>query len=208
FMEISLFSVITLLIGRLGAEAVAAHVIASNVGGITFMVPLALGMAVSIRVGFNVGAGDLPAAQRSGWVAIGLSLVFALFAALIVFTFRETLAGLYSSEAAVVLMAADLLIFVALYQFFDDSQVTAVGALRGFKDTRATMWIAMLSYWGVGLPVGIVLGFGLVEIEGLTGVRGFWVGLIAGLGVAALILVSRFRWLSDRPEQIRRYALR
>ncbi len=208
FMEIGLFSIITLLIGRLGAEAVAAHVIASNVGGITFMVPLALGMAVSIRVGFNVGAGDLPAAQRSGWVAIGLSLVFACVAALIVFSFRESIAGLYSSEAAVVLVAADLLVFVALYQFFDDSQVTAVGALRGFKDTRATMWIAMLSYWGVGLPVGVLLGFGLVEFEGLTGVRGFWVGLLAGLGVAALILTTRFRWLSHRPEQIRRFALR
>ena len=84
-MEISLFSVITLLIGRLGAEAVAAHTIASSVGGMTFMLPLALGMAVSIRVGYNVGAGDLAAARRSGWVAIGLSLIFALFAAIVVY---------------------------------------------------------------------------------------------------------------------------
>jgi MATE family multidrug resistance protein len=208
FMEISLFSVITLLIGRLGAEAVAAHTIASNVGGMTFMVPLALGMAVSIRVGYNVGAGDLVAARRSGWVAIWVSLVFALFAAMVVFQFREFIAGLYSSETMVVAVAMELMIFVALYQFFDDSQVTAVGALRGFKDTRATMWVAMLSYWGVGLPVGMALGFGWVTIVDFEGVRGFWVGLLTGLGVAALVLAVRFRWLSHRPEQIREYARR
>ena len=208
FLEISLFAVITLLIGRLGAEAVAAHTIASNVGGMTFMVPLALGMAVSIRVGFKVGAGDLAGARRSGWVAIGLSLVFALFAAIVVFVFRDFIAGLYSSEVTVLALAVDLLIFVALYQFFDDAQVTAVGALRGFKDTRATMWVAMLSYWGVGLPVGVILGFGWISIGDFEGVRGFWVGLLAGLGVAALVLGVRFRWLSHRPERIREYARR
>jgi MATE family multidrug resistance protein len=208
FLEISLFAVITLLIGRLGAEAVAAHSIASNVGGMTFMVPLALGMAVSIRVGFNVGAGDLAGARRSGWVAIGLSLVFALFAAILVFAFRDFIAGLYSTEVTVLALAVDLLIFVALYQFFDDAQVTAVGALRGFKDTRATMWVAMLSYWGVGLPVGVVLSFGWISIGDFEGVRGFWVGLLAGLGVAALVLGVRFRWLSNRPERILEYARR
>jgi MATE family multidrug resistance protein len=202
FMEVSLFSVVTLLIGRLGAEAVAAHMIASNVGGMTFMVPLALGMAVSIRVGFNVGAENLAAARRSGWVAIGLSLAFALVAAIVVFQFRDFIASWYSSEAVVLGVAVDLLIFVALYQFFDDSQVTAVGALRGFKDTRATMWVAMLSYWGVGLPVGAALGFGWLEFGDFEGVRGFWVGLLTGLGVAALVLSARFRWLSSRPDRV------
>lgn len=208
FLEISLFSVITLLIGRLGAEAVAAHMIATNVGGMTFMVPMALGMAVAIRVGFNVGSGDLAAARRSGWAAIALSLVFAGAAAAIVYGFRGPIASLYSSEAVVLTLAVDLLVFVALYQFFDDSQVTAVGALRGYKDTRATMWVAMLSYWGVGLPVGMSLGFGWITVGGLEGVRGFWAGLIAGLAVAALVLVLRFRWLSARPAQIARFAER
>jgi len=208
FMEVSLFAIITLLIGRLGAESVAAHMIASNVGGMTFMVPMALGMAVSIRVGFNVGAGDMPAARRSGWVAIGLSLAFAAVAAALVFTLRVPIAGLYSSESAVLTLAVDLLLLVALYQFFDDSQVTALGALRGFKDTRTTMWVAMLSYWGVGLPVGVALGFGLVGAGDFDGVRGFWAGLIAGLGVAAVVLTLRFRWLSARPEQVARFSER
>ncbi len=208
FMEISLFSVITLLIGRLGAEAVAAHSIASSVGAMTFMVPLALGMAVSIRVGYNVGAGDLAAARRSGWVGIGLALAFAFFAAGVVFSLRGPIAGLYSSETVVLALAVDLLVFVALYQFADDTQVTAVGALRGFKDTRSTMWVAMLSYWGVGLPVGAALGFGWIAVDGLEGVRGFWVGLIAGLSVASLVFLARFHWLSHRPERVAVYARR
>lgn len=208
FMEVGMFSIVTLLIGRLGAEAVAAHMIAANVGGMMFMVPMALGMAVSIRVGFNVGAGDLPAARRSGWVAIWLSLGFAVLAAAFVWSLREPIAGLYSSDPLVLLLAVDLLLFVAVFQFFDDSQVTALGALRGFKDTRATMWIAMLSYWGVGLPVGVALGFDWVSLGDLDGVRGFWIGLVAGLAVAALVLVWRFRWLSTRPEQIARFSER
>jgi MATE family multidrug resistance protein len=137
-----------------------------------------------------------------------LSLVFALVAAVLVLELRELIAGLYSSEAAVLALAVDLMLFVALYQFFDDSQVTAVGALRGFKDTRATMWVAMLSYWGVGLPVGVALGFGWLAVGDFEGVRGFWVGLLAGLGVAALVLIVRFRWLSHRPDRVREYSRR
>lgn len=206
FLEISMFSVVTLMIGRLGVDAVAAHQIAASVGGITFMVPLALGMAVSIRVGFNVGAGDLPAARQSGWVAIGVSLVFALGAAGAVFVLRELLAGLYSNDPDVIFIAAELLLFVALFQIFDDSQVTAVGALRGFKDTRAPMWMAVFSYWAIGLPVGTTLGFGWIDaawLEGFAGVRGFWVGLVAGLAAAAICLVVRFHWLSGREARIR-----
>lgn len=208
FMEVGMFAIVTLLIGRLGAEAVAAHMIAANVGGMMFMVPMALGMAVSIRVGFNVGTGDLDAARRSGWVAIGLSLGFAVLAAVFVYGLRGPIAGLYSSDPMVLLLAVDLLLFVAFFQLFDDSQVAALGALRGFKDTRTTMWIAMVSYWGVGLPVGVALGFGWVDIDGFDGVRGFWTGLVAGLGVAAVVLTLRFQWLSARPWQIARFAER
>ncbi|MDH3641287.1 MAG: MATE family efflux transporter [Gammaproteobacteria bacterium] len=202
FLEFSMFSVVTLLIGRLGVEAVAAHQIGTSVGGVTFMVPMALGMAASIRVGFNIGAGKVEAARRSGWVAINVALVFALLAALMVFFGREWIAGLYTKDLSVQLLAVDLLLFVVVFQFFDDAQVTALGALRGYKDTRTSMWIAMVSYWAVGLPVGVALGFGWLGIEQFTGVRGFWVGLTAGLGVAAVFLTARFRWLSLAEERI------
>ena len=202
FLEFSMFSVVTLLIGRMGVDAVAAHQIASNVGGMTFMVPLALGMAVSIRVGFNVGANDLAAARRSGSVAISVALVFAFVAAGLVFFSRELIAGLYTTEIPVLLLATDLLLFVVAYQFFDDTQVTAIGALRGFKDTKTPLWVAILSYWAIGLPVGVVLGFGWLDIETFVGVRGFWVGLSVGLLVAAVILTARFRWLSRAEHRI------
>jgi MATE family multidrug resistance protein len=211
FLEISMFSVVTLLIGRLGVESVAAHQIAANVGGMTFMVPLALGMAVSIRVGFNVGSGNLAAARLAGWVAIGVSVVFALVAAIVVFFSRSFIAELYSNELPVVLLAIDLLLFVVLFQFFDDAQVTAVGALRGFKDTRTPMWMAIVSYWFVGLPVGVCLGYGWVDLPmlaGLVGLRGFWVGLLSGLGVAAVLLLTRFSWLSRQEARVLEYSSR
>ncbi|MEQ8486135.1 MAG: MATE family efflux transporter [Pseudomonadales bacterium] len=207
FLEFSMFSVTTLLIGRLGVEAVAAHQIAANVGGMTFMIPMAIGMAVAIRVGFNVGRGDLAAARRSGWLAIGVSLAFALLAALLLLAGRDAIAGLYSNEMAVVTLAAELLIFVAVYQFVDDTQVTAIGALRGFKDTRTPMIIALVAYWAVGFPVGVTLGLGWVQMPGFEGVRGFWVGLATGLTVAAVVLVARFSWLSRRPESVARLSL-
>jgi len=206
FLEFSMFSMVTLLIGRLGVAAVAAHQIATSVGGLAFMIPMALGMAVAIRVGFNTGAGDLAAARRSGWIAIGVSLAFALAAAVFLLVLRGPIASLYSNDPAVLAVAMQLMVFVAVYQFVDDTQVTALGALRGFKDTRTPMIIALVAYWTIGLPVGVVLGFGCLEIPGLTGVRGFWVGLSAGLSVAAVVLVSRFAWLSRREAHVMRLA--
>ncbi|MCZ6644037.1 MAG: MATE family efflux transporter, partial [Gammaproteobacteria bacterium] len=164
FLEFSMFSVVTLLIGRLGVDAVAAHQIASNVGGMTFMVPLALGMAASIRVGFNVGSDDLPGARLSGWVAIYVSLVFAAVAAVVVFFSRDFIASLYSTELPVLILAVDLLLFIVVYQFFDDAQVTAMGALRGFKDTRTPMWVAIVAYWFIGLPIGVAIGTGWLPV--------------------------------------------
>jgi MATE family multidrug resistance protein len=157
---------------------------------------------VAIRVGFNVGAGDLAAARRSGWVAIGVSFVFAGVAAVLLYGGRGFIAGLYSNDPHVIAVAAQLMIFVAVYQFADDTQVTALGALRGFKDTRMPMIIALVAYWTVGLPVGVALGFGFVDWPVFNGVRGFWVGLSAGLAVAAVVLTARFAWLSRREDRV------
>ena len=203
-----MFSMVTLLIGRLGVDAVAAHQIAFNVGGLAFMVPMALGMAVAIRVGFNIGSSDLPAARRSGWVAIGVALAIAAVAAVVLFTFRGFITALYTTDLSVIAVAMELMVFVAVYQFVDNTQVTALGALRGFKDTRTPLVIALVAYWTVGLPVGMALGFGWIELPGFMGVRGFWVGLSAGLCVAAVVLVSRFAWLSQREAHVLRLATR
>ena len=185
FFEVAVFSVVTLLVGHLGVDAVASHQIASNVGGVAFMIPLALGMAATIRVGYSIGARDYAGARRSVFVALGASLAFALVAAAAVFTLREDIAGLYTRDPEVISVAAGLLLLVALYQFVADTQVTAVGALRGYKDTRAPMLTAAFAYWVIGLPLGAALGFGVGGAATL-GVTGFWIGLVAGLAVVPL----------------------
>ena len=207
FIEVGMFSLITLLVGRLGVEAVAAHQIASSVAGLTFMVGLALGAAASVRIGYSVGAEDQGGARRSGAVAIGVSMSFALLAAFAIYFGRFWLAGLYTTDAVVFALAAELLLFVVAFQLFDDAQATCTGALRGYKDTRTPMLIGAVAYWVIGLPVGVTLGFGLFGFFDL-GLHGFWAGLTAGLAVAAFALVLRFRWLSGQPGRIRQLARR
>jgi MATE family multidrug resistance protein len=201
FLEISLFSGTTLMIGRIGVDAVAAHQVAMNVGGLAFMVPLALGTAASIRVGTNIGAGKLAAARHSGRVAVGASLAFATIMALVIFASRNPVAALYSKDPAVIALAAQLMLFAAGFQFFDASQATIIGALRGYKDTRGPMLISILAYWGTGFLPAAALGMGWFGLPAM-GVYGFWSGLTLGLAVASLAFFARFRWLGRNPAHI------
>jgi len=200
FLEISLFSVVGLLIARISVDAVAAHQIAMSVSSLAFMIPLALGMAATIRVGYNVGAGDFPLARLSGFVALGGALLVAVLSALVIYLLRYRLAGLYTEEVDVLNLAADLMIIVAVYQIFDDAQVTAIGSMRGFKDTRTPVIVALIAYWCIALPTGAYLGLGTPDL----GVRGFWAAMVVGLLVAAVVLIWRYDWLSRRPELIQR----
>ena len=195
FVEVGFFSSVSLSIGRLGVDALASHQIAMNVGGIGFMIPLALSIASTIRVGFNVGAGDLAAARRSAGVAVGASLAVGSCMGLVLLTARGSIAALYITDAAVLATTTGLLLLCALYQVFDAGQATAIGALRGYKDTQRPMLIALVAYWGLGLPTGWGLTFGWFGAEGL-GVFGFWWGLVLGLAVAALVLLERLRRVS------------
>ncbi len=207
FMEIALFSGATLFIGRLGVSVVAAHQIAMNVAGLTFMVPLALGIAASIRVGTQTGAGHFAGARHSGHVAIAASLGFALLMAIALFFGRHAMATLYSTDTAVIALAAQLMLFAAGFQFFDGPQTTVIGGFRGYKDTRTPMPGAAVAYWLIGFPVGLTFTFGLVGAPAL-GAQGFWLGLTVGLLVASVALLARFRWLSRRPEKIEALANR
>jgi MATE family multidrug resistance protein len=201
FFEMAAFSGAALLIGRLGVESIAAHQIAGNVNGLTFMIPLALGMAATIRVGFNVGAGDLVGARIAGLVAMASSVLFAASAALVLLVARGPIASLFTTDAAVATIAADLMLFVAFYQFFDDAQATAIGTLRGYKDTRVPMIVTLVVYWGIMLPLGAVLGFGLVGAPAL-GVAGFWWAFTLGLGLVAASMAARMWWIVRQPDRI------
>ena len=207
FFEMAIFAFVTLMIATMGTEVVAAHQIVGNIGSITFMIPLALGMAASIRVGYNVGRGDYEAARRSGLVALTLSVGFAAVCMVLLILFREPLVGLYSNEAPVLQLAASLVLYVAAFQLFDDIQVTSIGSLRGFKDTRFPMVTALVVYWGIAVPLGYALGFGKFGLPSM-GPHGFWAALTLGLAIAALVLFSRFQWLSRQPEKIAQFAFR
>ena len=200
FVEVAFFSLVTIFIGRLGVETVASHQVAFNVCGVAFMVPLALGMAATIRVGFNVGAGDLAAARRSAGVAVATTLAWGLAMATVMLALREHIVGLYSNELAVVQLAAGLLAIGAAFQVFDAGQATIMGALRGYKDAGVPMVIALGAYWAFGLPLGYLLCFGSDELPdvGGLGVEGFWWGLVASLALAAAALGLRLLAVSRR----------
>ncbi|MFC0710502.1 MATE family efflux transporter [Azorhizophilus paspali] len=190
FAEASIFSVIALLIGSLGAQVVAGHQIALNFSGLVFMVPYSLGMAVTIRVGHALGRGSPHDARFSTGTGIIAALGFATLAAGLMLLLRERIPHIYSSDPAVIAIASGLLLYSALFQFSDAIQVTAAGALRGYQDTRAIMSITLLAYWGVGLPVGYGLGLGGWLGES-SGPRGLWQGMVIGLSCAALLLGAR-----------------
>ncbi len=202
FAELGLFSFTTLLLGRFGTEVVAAHNIAMSITAVMFMLPLALGMAATIRIGHRVGAGEIVDARTSAGIVIGFSLIVAVMGSLSMYFFRTHLVGLYTTETAVYELAIILLLFAVFFFLFDAIQATAVGALRGYKDTRIPLLIALFSYWLVGLPIGATLGFGWLGEP--MGVYGFWVGLASGVCSAALLLGERLRRLSANVHLVQR----
>jgi MATE family multidrug resistance protein len=192
-MEGSLFIVTALLIGRLGAVPVAAHQIAINVASLCFMVPLGLAEATTVRVGHALGRGDPLGVRRAARAGYALVLATQATSALVLLTGRHAIVALYTGDAAVAALAASLLLYAAAFQFPDGIQVLSAGALRGLRDTRVPMWLAAIAYWGIGMPLGAGLGLYLG-----WGPRGMWIGLIAGLTVAALLLGRRFLRCSGR----------
>ncbi|MGB6054162.1 MAG: MATE family efflux transporter [Burkholderiaceae bacterium] len=198
--EAGLFVAAALVISTLGEEIVASHQVALNVASIFFMVPLGLAMAITVRVGNAVGRGDAAGVRYAGFCGIGLTLLTQLVSAALMLSLPHFIAGLYTSEPAVIGLAVQLIMLAGLFQLSDGIQVASNGALRGLKDTRVPMAITLFAYWMVGMPLGWWLAF-----RQDLGARGMWMGLIAGLSVAALLLFSRF-WRSARRERWRRAA--
>jgi MATE family multidrug resistance protein len=190
--EAMLFNAMTLLMGAYGPAALAAHQIAMNLSSITFMVPLGIGMASTVRVGLAAGAGDRAGARRAGLVALILAGGFMGVAGVLMAMFGPSLAGLYlgngsAENAAVITLAARFLLFAAGFQLFDGVQVVGVRLLRGLKDARIPMVLAGASYWLVGAPVCVFLAVGL-NMRG----DGIWLGFVICLAVAAAALCARF----------------
>ena len=188
-MEGGLFIVTALLIGRIGAVEASAHQIAINVAQLCFMIPMGVAEATTVRVGSAVGRGDPLGVKRAVWAGIVIVMATQLLSALVLLLGHDAVVGLYTDDLAVAALASTLLLFAAAFQFPDGLQVLSAGALRGMKDTKVPMFIAMVAYWGVGMSLGAGLGLGLG-----WGPQGMWVGLIAGLTAAAILMGLRLRW--------------
>lgn len=192
-MEVTLFSVTALLMGSIGTTAVAGHQIAINIASVTFMVALGLSTAITVRVGQAIGRKSPRRARFTGFTGIGLITIYMGLMAFVFIFFREHLAGLYTQETDILAVAAHLLILAAVFQISDGLQVSGLAALRGLKDTRIPMYVNFVAYWVIGIPLGYFLGI-TMEI----GPAGLWIGLIAGLTVAAAMHCSRFHLLSKK----------
>jgi MATE family multidrug resistance protein len=196
FFEVSLFSVIALFLTELGPTVVAGHQVALNVSSLTFMIPLSLGMALTVRVGHHLGAGAYDLARRTSWLGVIVNLGIALFNASLIVLLSAPIASLYSPDPNVVALAATLLLFAAVFQLSDAIQIAAAGALRGYQDTIAVMLITFVSYWVLGLGLGYWLAFLAPEP---LGAQGFWIGLVVGLTAAAIALGWRLAIIAKRP---------
>lgn len=186
-MEGGLFITTALLMGRLGQVPAAAHQIAINLAALCFMVPMGLAEATTVRVGHALGRADFHGVRRAAKAGYAIVLGTQLVSGIVLLTGNELLVSFYTHDAAVATLAASLLLYAAAFQFPDGVQVLSAGALRGLKDTRVPMVLAAIAYWGIGMPLGTGLGLGLG-----WGPRGMWIGLIAGLTFAAVLLCVRF----------------
>jgi MATE family multidrug resistance protein len=193
--EVMLFNCSMLVMGTFGTDFVAAHQIALNVPSITFMVPLGIAMAATIRVGLAAGRGDVQGARRAGHTAMLMGTAFMALCGVVIALFPMAIAELYfgsnAADAKVVSLTVTFLYVAAAFQVFDALQVVAALALRGLKDAQVPMWLAGASYWLVGAPTSLILAFRF-DLRGL----GIWIGLAVALAAAAALLSWRFRYLT------------
>jgi MATE family multidrug resistance protein len=191
-LEVTIFNAAVFLMGRFGAESLAAHAVALQIAAFSFMVPLGLSQAVTVRVGLAFGRRDRDGIARAGWTAFALGVSFMALMALVMLAIPVQLVTLFldpadPANATVIPLAVSFVFLAALFQIFDGAQAVGAGMLRGLHDTRVPMMFAAFGYWVVGLTIAVGLAFGL----GWRGV-GIWTGLAGGLAMVALLMVMRW----------------
>ncbi len=190
-VEVAVFSLVTALVGRLGAETLAAHQLTLNLASLTFMVPMGLSHAAAAKVGQALGRNDPRAAADSGRAATIMSVSFMATMGMAFASAPHFLLGLFGADDSVIAAATPLLYCGAAFQVFDGAQAVLTGALRGLGSTRRPLLINLLGHWLIGLPVGLGLGFGLK-----LGAVGLWLGLVAGLACVAILLWREWELLT------------
>lgn len=184
-LEIGVFALATAIIGTLDPISLAAHHVALQIAGLTFMVPLGISSAAAVRVGQAIGRRDPDAAHHAGWAAIALGAAFMACAGVLLFSAPQLVLRLFTDEPEVIRIGVTLIYLAAVFQLFDGLQVVATGALRGAGDTKRPMLANLVAHWFLGLPIGWWLGLRLG-----WGAPGVWTGLCLGLIAVGGVLVA------------------
>ena len=191
--EAGLFNAVSILMGTLGPEITAAHQIAINFAATMFMIPLALSSAITVRVGYALGKGDLRHARFAGALGIAICAGFMMCSATFLLLFRDAVVGLYTSDDAVKTIAISLLLMAAVFQVADGVQIGSAGALRGYKDTRVPMAINIVAFWLLAFPMAY-----MAAVTYKLPPNYIWAGFVIGLSAAAIMLTTRYARLATK----------
>jgi MATE family multidrug resistance protein len=196
--ETGLFLASSLMMARFGEAALAAHTVVISISSVSYMIPYGISQAATVRVGFYTGAADPSGARRAGFIAVLLACVWMLFTGALMVLLPHELIGLYiditdPANAGALAVALIIIPIGALFQVVDGLQTSAIGALRGLKDTHLPMVICFIGYWAIGFGASFILTFPLD-----LGARGIWLGIFVGLAASGLLLTLRFQMLSRR----------
>lgn len=192
--EVGIFALTNVAMGNLGETALAAHQVAMILASGTFMIPLGIGAAASVRVGAAIGRRDAAGVRRAGGAALAAGVSFMSFSALAFLLIPTPIARIITDQPEVLGVAVPLLFVAAVFQVFDGAQTVLAGALRGAGDTRVTLFFNLTGYYLISAPLGLGLAF-----QRGWGAQGLWWGLSAGLAIVASGLAWRFHRISQRP---------
>ena len=192
FFETSIFSAVTLLMSKYDTVTIASHQIAMNFASLLYMIPLSISMALTIVIGFEIGAARYKDAKEYSWIGISMALTMSLVLSSILFLFREPVASLYTKDHEVMMLTSHFLIYAIFFQISDALQAPIQGILRGYKDVNVTFAMSLVSYWILGLPIG----YFFAKFTDM-GAFGYWIGLISGLALGAIGLAARLRFIQQ-----------
>lgn len=193
FFEVSIFAAVTLLMSEYSTITIAAHQAAINFASFIYMVPMSISMALTILVGFEVGAKRFKDAKQYSYMGIGSALLLALMFAVILYVYNEQVAGFYTTDTEVLRLTQTFLMYSILFLISDAVAAPIQGVLRGYKDVTVPFIVALVSYWVIGLPLGYVLA----QYTSFMA-YGYWIGLITGLAAGAVFLFGRLLRLQKR----------
>ncbi|MNJ39103.1 Multidrug resistance protein MdtK [compost metagenome] len=195
FFETAIFAAVTLFMSKFDTATIAANQAANNFASTLYMFPLSICFSLTILVGFETGAARFKDAKQYAKIGIFTAIGFSLVAATVLFTFNFQVAQIYSKEIDVINLIQHFLIYAIFFQISDAIATPTQGVLRGYRDVNSTFWITLMAYWIVGLPLGYILAN-----YTSNGPYGYWIGLITGLAIAAVLLLYRLKKIQTKME--------